>query len=795
MPLFVKTSGTSNSSTWPKAVSISVKTAISTWVKAKSAFVRTAAGWIQFFPKSGPYTTTFPYFSSTTTGLTPISELTLDTGSTVYLQKGTWVPNGFTISSYSYYVYTTSNGNINTTTSQFNAVSGTLTQYATIPLSAATYDGYYIYGEIDANTTTTGVTGIETTDGNGSRYFVCRKYIPTQAAYTPAINYSYNSSTSATTLLYTNKWNGTADYLPDSTRSAVLWYSSTVGTYTSASQIVANATYVSSTTPSISNDGTLYTVTASTTLSPATVGRYYYAVEYEYNSKSDWNVYQYGSQSPSAYAVYGPIITQPAAFTYSLVDTSGNRGPTTLPIVTSSVSNNTLYLDWSGTKDADQYREYLNSGPVAYTGYYPGGATSTFTSDFWGFSSSGTESITFYAYNTLNGQIGVAIQASSNTDYYQVYYRVGNGAFTLSANITGNIYFINAPIGTPVTVVSVVAYNNAGGSTPGTLNPLSPTSPITPTTKSTSVTKTFNLTYVVPTYTVTWNANGGTVSPASSTVTAGTSVTAPTPTRSGYTMGGWWDAASGGNLIVSSGSTYTPSSNVTLYAHWTPIITVTWNANGGTVSPASSTVTAGTSVTAPTPTRSGYTMGGWWDAASGGNLIVSSGFSYTPGADITLYAHWTVSNAAPSGGSVSVSPTSGAVGSQFSAVPSGWSGTPSTFTYTYSWQHQTSFSSWVQDGTGSTFTPTTVYPNGYRLAWTVSNGITPNATGTTGFTVTASGPFFPPFFPPFFQPSFGPFFPPTFGPPYFPPPYFSDNWGSPSDYRLKENIIDHEDEE
>ncbi len=47
----------------------------------------------------------------------------------------------------------------------------------------------------------------------------------------------------------------------------------------------------------------------------------------------------------------------------------------------------------------------------------------------------------------------------------------------------------------------------------------------------------------VPTqYTISWNANGGSVSPASNTVNSGTSVSAPTPTRSGYTFLYWRDS-------------------------------------------------------------------------------------------------------------------------------------------------------------------------------------------------------------------------------------------------------------
>ena len=143
-------------------------------------------------------------------------------------------------------------------------------------------------------------------------------------------------------------------------------------------------------------------------------------------------------------------------------------------------------------------------------------------------------------------------------------------------------------------------------------------------------------------YTVTYNANGGTVSPSSATVNAGQSVTLPTPSRSSYTFNGWYTASSGGSFVGGGGSSYTPSSSITIYAQWTIVqYTVTWNANGGSVSPSSSTVNAGSSVTAPTPTRSGYTFLAWYDTSSGDYLFsVNAGSSYTPTANITLYARW-----------------------------------------------------------------------------------------------------------------------------------------------------------
>lgn len=79
--------------------------------------------------------------------------------------------------------------------------------------------------------------------------------------------------------------------------------------------------------------------------------------------------------------------------------------------------------------------------------------------------------------------------------------------------------------------------------------------------------KTF--TVVRPSYTVTFNANGGSCSTSSKTVTYGNAYgTLPTPTRSGYTFNGWYTAATGGTKVTSS-TAVSATSNHTLYAHWT----------------------------------------------------------------------------------------------------------------------------------------------------------------------------------------------------------------------------------
>ena len=144
----------------------------------------------------------------------------------------------------------------------------------------------------------------------------------------------------------------------------------------------------------------------------------------------------------------------------------------------------------------------------------------------------------------------------------------------------------------------------------------------------------------VTTYTVTFNANGGTPTPAQQTVNAGGFATQPTaPTRTNFTFAGWFTQETGGTQWIFATSAV--NANTTLWARWTPVQrTVTFDANGGTPTPAAQTVNHGSTITQPTaPTRANFTFAGWWSAQTGGtqwNFTTS-----TVTANITLWARWT----------------------------------------------------------------------------------------------------------------------------------------------------------
>ena len=156
-------------------------------------------------------------------------------------------------------------------------------------------------------------------------------------------------------------------------------------------------------------------------------------------------------------------------------------------------------------------------------------------------------------------------------------------------------------------------------------------------------------------YTVTFDANGGSVSTASATTKDGKLESLPTPTYDGYTFLGWYTEETGGDE-VTTGTVFT--KDTTIYAHWqkqaAQEYTVTFDANGGSVSTASATTKDGKLESLPIPTRSGYDFAGWYTGTVDGQQVtINTVFT----GDTVLYAHWTVRSSGGGGGGGSSSPT------------------------------------------------------------------------------------------------------------------------------------------
>ncbi len=110
-------------------------------------------------------------------------------------------------------------------------------------------------------------------------------------------------------------------------------------------------------------------------------------------------------------------------------------------------------------------------------------------------------------------------------------------------------------------------------------------------------------------FTVTYNYNGGTGSNNNATATA--------------TFNGWATSAGGSKVYNNQQSvsnlTATNNGIVDLYANWTD-----------------------NSVTLPTPTKTGYTFAGWYSDEGLTVKVGDAGKGYTPNANISLYAKWTL---------------------------------------------------------------------------------------------------------------------------------------------------------
>ncbi|TVR08840.1 MAG: hypothetical protein EA401_13465 [Planctomycetota bacterium] len=117
----------------------------------------------------------------------------------------------------------------------------------------------------------------------------------------------------------------------------------------------------------------------------------------------------------------------------------------------------------------------------------------------------------------------------------------------------------------------------------------------------------------------------------------------PTPERTGFTFIGWFDDPQDGNEITAESVMNIPNDH-SIFALWdADDIEVSFASQGGS-SELSQVVTLEAPYgDLPTPTRTGYTFQGWFDAAEGGSQITADTLVSTA-EDHTLYAQWTANS-------------------------------------------------------------------------------------------------------------------------------------------------------
>lgn len=155
----------------------------------------------------------------------------------------------------------------------------------------------------------------------------------------------------------------------------------------------------------------------------------------------------------------------------------------------------------------------------------------------------------------------------------------------------------------------------------------------------------------IPTYTVHYDANGGSGAPADASALEGETCTVPDqkPVYDGYRFLGWSEnpAAAQADPAYAAGTPLTMTRSLTLYAVWQKLGTYTITYNSGVSdSSVSNLPPAGKKtegelyiLSSITPVREGYNFAGW-SKNYGGEKDYEAEAVYNEDKDLTLYARW-----------------------------------------------------------------------------------------------------------------------------------------------------------
>ncbi len=256
-------------------------------------------------------------------------------------------------------------------------------------------------------------------------------------------------------------------------------------------------------------------------------------------------------------------------------------------------------------------------------------------------SKSGYSLVGWFTEKTGGTQITASTKPDGDKTYYarwsQITYEVTFNANGGTPATTKKTYPANATLGSlGLPEVTYAGYNFVGWFTAA-----SGGSQVTAGTTVTKAATYYARWQEIAKHTVTFNANGGSGSPASVQVTHGMAIGSALPTssamtRTGYNFQGWKDGS--GNTVTAS---TVINSDIACTAQWTAKnFTVYFNANGGTVSPTSKSVTYDSAYGAlPTPEIDGSTFLGWFTQETGGTKVTAETIVNITDTQ-TLYAHW-----------------------------------------------------------------------------------------------------------------------------------------------------------
>ena len=363
--IWIKTTNTGTTK-WRKATNIYIKrlsSGTTKWFAAKAIWIKnTSAAWLRVWPLSGVYAITDPYITTTASGTTALdSGNVIRIGTEYFGRNGTWDPNGFSISSYTYtwpYYSEAENqpgdfdllGNLGTGT--YSAPSRALT--ISSAANATAVDGKYISFRIRANASTDTYSNTADSKDTYGKIKVIRR--------TPInISFAINGSTTVGSVLsVASSWNITEARKPDASRTTIKWYRSDSAT----------AIYSGGGRTEITSASGLYQYT----LVQADSGKYIVAEETTFNTGSDYDIgvdlFTNGQNQVTAVT---SIITSPYRFAFGnhlYVSSNGHIGldSGSSSYSTMSAGRNIAIL----VKDLAQYYLAEYSDENVYHLYYRG---------------------------------------------------------------------------------------------------------------------------------------------------------------------------------------------------------------------------------------------------------------------------------------------------------------------------------------------------------------------------------------------------------------------------------------
>ena len=340
------------------------------------------------------------------------------------------------------------------------------------------------------------------------------------------------------------------------------------------------------TNPSISTSSANVSTNSSITLSgtfnsyPAALSSYPYAYKLDYgdNTNTGWiilnstpaNQTYSQTKSYSASGTYYPTIYTIPHYTSNSTTVTVNNF--VVPTITSVTYNGagTITVNVANT-GGPYYQIYWSTinNPTIGASYDAAGTTRAISDTltptagysyyFWARSS--TQNLG----NTTTAGTATAGTYSDWSSYYtirQIAYDYNGGSGTTTLSFVGDGSLVTLPTPSARTGYTFNGWYTAasGGTFVGGAG----------ISYTASSTLTLYAQWTADTYTVSYDANGGTGAPSSQTKTYNVTLTlsSTTPTRTGYTFTGWNTLSGGGGTSYSAGGSYTSNSALTLYAQW-----------------------------------------------------------------------------------------------------------------------------------------------------------------------------------------------------------------------------------